>query len=80
MPQKQLSKEFVREWLIANDFMGKEGQLVPTMTDEWIETIRDRYIELFEIITGENFQPVNFEEIEIENAVNQWLEVGLDSK
>jgi phosphoribosylaminoimidazole-succinocarboxamide synthase len=80
LPQKQLSKEFVREWLIANDFMGKEGQLVPTMTDEWIETIRDRYIELFEIITGENFQPVNFEEIEIENAVNQWLEVGLDSK
>lgn len=79
-PQKQLSKEFVREWLIANDFMGKEGQVVPTMTDEWIETIRDRYIELFETITGERFRPVNFEEIEIETAVNQWLEVGLDSK
>ncbi len=80
LPQKQLSKEFVREWLIANDFMGKEGQVVPTMTDEWIETIRDRYIELFETITGERFRPVNFEEIEIETAVNQWLEVGLDSK
>ena len=80
LPQKQLSKEFVREWLIANDFMGKEGQLVPTMTDEWIETIRDRYVELFEIITGEDFHPVNFDEIEIENAVNQWLEAGLDSK
>lgn len=80
LPQKQLSKEFVREWLIANDFMGKEGQVVPTMTDEWIETIRDRYIELFETITGEDFHPVNFEEIEIENVVNQWLEVGLDSK
>jgi phosphoribosylaminoimidazole-succinocarboxamide synthase len=80
LPQKQLSKEFVREWLIANDFMGKEGQVVPTMTDEWIETIRDRYIELFETITGEDFHPVNFEEIEIETAVNQWLAVGLDSK
>ena len=80
LPQKQLSKEFVREWLIANDFMGKEGQVVPTMTDEWIETIRERYIELFEIITGVDFHPVNFDEIEIENAVNQWLEAGLDSK
>ncbi len=80
LPQKQLSKEFVREWLIANDFMGKEGQVVPTMTDEWIETIRERYIELFEIITGEDFHSVNFDEIEIENAVNQWLEAGLDSK
>lgn len=80
LPQKQLSKEFVREWLIANDFMGKEGQVVPTMSDEWIETIRERYIELFEIITGEDFQPVNFEQVEIENAVNQWLEFGLDSK
>ena len=80
LPQKQLSKEFVREWLIANDFMGKEGQVVPTMTDEWIETIRDRYIELFETITGEDFHPVNFEENEIETAVNQWLAVGLDSK
>jgi phosphoribosylaminoimidazole-succinocarboxamide synthase len=80
LPQKQLSKEFVREWLIANDFMGKEGQVVPTMTDEWIDIIRDRYIELYEIITGEGFLPVNFEEIEIENAVNQWLEDGLDSK
>jgi phosphoribosylaminoimidazole-succinocarboxamide synthase len=80
LPQKQLSKEFVREWLIANDFMGKEGQVVPTMTDEWIETIRDRYIELFETITGEDFHSVNFEESEIENAVNQWLDLGLASK
>jgi phosphoribosylaminoimidazole-succinocarboxamide synthase len=80
LPQKQLSKEFVREWLIANDFMGKEGQVVPTMTDEWIATIRDRYIELFETITGGDFQPVNFDETEIETRVNQWLAVGLDSK
>jgi len=55
--QKQLSKEFVREWLIANEFMGKEGQTVPEMTDEWIQTISNRYIELFEAVTGQSFQP-----------------------
>lgn len=80
LPQKQLSKEFVREWLIANHFMGKEGQVVPEMTDEWIDTIRERYIELFEIITGEKFKAVSFVENEIELAVNQSLEFGLDSK
>lgn len=55
--QKQLSKEFVREWLIANNFMGKEGQTVPEMTDEWIDTISKRYIELYENIIGESFVP-----------------------
>jgi phosphoribosylaminoimidazole-succinocarboxamide synthase len=55
--QKQLSKEFVREWLIANNFMGKEGQTVPEMTDEWIDTISKRYIELYENIIGEKFIP-----------------------
>lgn len=55
--QKQLSKEFVREWLIANDFMGKEGQQVPAMSAEWVNTISDRYIELFEKITGQPFVP-----------------------
>lgn len=55
--QKQLSKEFVREWLIANNFMGKEGQSVPEMTDEWIETISKRYIELYEKVIGEKFVP-----------------------
>lgn len=55
--QKQLSKEFVREWLIAHDFMGKEGQTVPEMSDEWVQTISNRYIELFEKVTGEKFQP-----------------------
>ncbi|MBV9987041.1 MAG: phosphoribosylaminoimidazolesuccinocarboxamide synthase [Chitinophagaceae bacterium] len=55
--QKQLSKEFVREWLIANNFMGKEGQTVPEMTDEWIDTISKRYIELFEKVTGKSFLP-----------------------
>lgn len=55
--QKQLSKEFVREWLIANNFMGKEGQTVPEMSEEWVKTISERYIELFEKVTGETFQP-----------------------
>lgn len=53
--QKQLSKEFVREWLIANNFMGKEGQTVPAMSDEWVNTISKRYIELYEKMTGEKF-------------------------
>ena len=53
--QKQLSKEFVREWLIANNFMGKEGQTVPEMPDEWVDTISKRYIELYEKVIGEKF-------------------------
>ena len=55
--QQQLSKEFVREWLIANNFMGKEGQTVPVMTDDWVETISKRYIELYEKVIGEPFRP-----------------------
>ncbi|MGN6194659.1 MAG: phosphoribosylaminoimidazolesuccinocarboxamide synthase [Ginsengibacter sp.] len=55
--QKQLSKEFVREWLIENNFMGKEGQQVPEMTDEWITIIRNRYIELYEKLIGKKFVP-----------------------
>jgi phosphoribosylaminoimidazole-succinocarboxamide synthase len=55
--QKQLSKEFVREWLIENNFMGKEGQQAPEMTDEWISIIRNRYIELYEKLIGEKFIP-----------------------
>ena len=55
--QQQLSKEFVREWLIANNFMGKEGQTVPEMTDEWIETISKKYIELYEKVIGTAFKP-----------------------
>lgn len=54
--QKQLSKEFVRQWLIANDFQGKEGQQIPEMTDEYIETVSERYIELYENIIGEKFE------------------------
>lgn len=55
--QKQLSKEFVREWLIENNFMGKEGQVVPEMTEAWITTISNRYIELYEKVIGEKFIP-----------------------
>ena len=53
--QKQLSKEFVRQWLIENNFMGKPGQVVPEMTDEYCESVSQRYIELYEHITGETF-------------------------
>jgi phosphoribosylaminoimidazole-succinocarboxamide synthase len=53
--QRQLSKEFVREWLMDNGFQGKEGQKVPEMTDEIVNSITDRYIELYEHITGEKF-------------------------
>jgi phosphoribosylaminoimidazole-succinocarboxamide synthase len=62
--QKQLSKEFVREWLIENGFMGKPGQVVPEMTDEWIQTISKRYIELYEKVIGEKFIPKVLDEKE----------------
>jgi phosphoribosylaminoimidazole-succinocarboxamide synthase len=68
-PQKQLSKEFVREWLIANNFMGKEGQTVPEMTDAWIETISRRYIELYEQLIGEKFVPQELTDEETETRV-----------
>lgn len=58
-PQKQLSKEFVREWLITNGFQGKTGQTVPVMSDEWVHQISKRYIELFETVTGQSFQPAD---------------------
>jgi phosphoribosylaminoimidazole-succinocarboxamide synthase len=54
-PQKQLSKEFVREWLMENGFQGQEGQQVPEMTDEFVNSVSERYIELYEKITGEKF-------------------------
>lgn len=62
--QKQLSKEFVREWLIANNFMGKEGQTVPHMSAEWVNTISKRYIELYEKVIGEAFVPEDLSEEE----------------
>lgn len=55
LPQKQLSKEFVRQWLISKNFQGLEGQTVPRMTDEYVKSVSDRYIELYENITGERF-------------------------
>src|ERR1700755_3050045 len=60
--QQQLSKEFVREWLIANNFMGKEGQTVPEMSDEWVKTISGRYIELYEKVIGQPFVPEKLSE------------------
>lgn len=63
--QKQLSKEFVREWLIANNFMGKEGQTVPGMTDEWVNTISQRYVELYEKVIGKKFVPEKLSDDEI---------------
>ncbi|WP_370392406.1 phosphoribosylaminoimidazolesuccinocarboxamide synthase [uncultured Winogradskyella sp.] len=63
-PQKQLSKEFVRQWLIANGFQGLEGQSVPYMSDDYISTVSDRYIELYENITGETFVKADVSNIE----------------
>ena len=71
--QKQLSKEFVREWLISNNFMGKEGQSVPEMNDEWIDTISKRYIELYEKVTGTPFVPEQPTDEAIVEAVNNAL-------
>ena len=76
LPQKQLSKEFVREWLIENGFQGKEGQQVPEMTDEVVAGITDRYIELYECITGEKLViEASTEDLtaRIENNVNNYL-------
>ena len=61
--QKQLSKEFVRQWLIANGFQGKEGQQIPEMTDEYIESVSERYIELYENIIGEKFAKADISNI-----------------
>jgi phosphoribosylaminoimidazole-succinocarboxamide synthase len=55
LPQKQLSKEFVREWLMANNFQGREGEVVPEMTDMFVNEVSERYIELYEKITGDEF-------------------------
>ena len=75
-PQKQLSKEFVRQWLINNGFQGKNGQQIPAMNDELIETISHRYIELYEKVTGEKFEKQSSEAIlkRIEKNINLALE------
>ena len=73
--QKQLSKEFVRQWLISNGFQGQEGQTVPEMSDEYIESVSERYIELYENITGEKFQKADVSNIEerIQKNVEAYL-------
>lgn len=73
LPQKHLSKEFVREWLIENDFMGKEGQNVPTMTDDFVNSVSDRYIHLYEMVTGKTFEKESSEGLfeKVEAALQQ---------
>lgn len=75
-PQRQLSKEFVRQWLIEHDFMGKAGQKVPEMTDEFCESVSERYIELYEHITGEKFVRGDESDLakRIEDNVTRYLE------
>ena len=72
--QKQLSKEFVREWLIANNFMGREGQSVPDMSDEWVNTISQRYIELYEQVIGSKFKPESLSEEETYERIIESLQ------
>ncbi len=73
--QRQLSKEFVREWLIENNFMGKESQTVPAMSDEWLEQISARYIELYEQVTGKTFERQDYSGADerMEQAVLRFL-------
>lgn len=73
MPQRQLSKEFVRQWLIQNGFQGKTGQTVPEMTDAWTEVISIRYIELYEAITGLHFIPESYTPNQIAEGISEWL-------
>ncbi len=75
-PQKQLSKEFVRQWLIEHNFMNEPGQTMPEITDEYAESVSDRYIELFEHITGEKFAKAEYSDdiaARIEKNVNEYL-------
>lgn len=72
--QKQLSKEFVREWLIENNFMGKAGQTVPEMTDEWVNTISKRYIELYEKVIGDDFIPEELTDEQTYNSIIKALQ------
>jgi len=75
-PQKQLSKEFVREWLMANGFQGKEGQQVPVMDDDFVNLVSERYIELFENITGEKFERADVSNVpaRVEGNIRKFLE------
>ena len=74
-PQKQLSKEFVRQWLIENGFQGKENQLIPEMSDDYCNEVSERYIELFELITGDKFikEDVSNVIVRVENNILDYL-------
>lgn len=74
-PQRQLSKEFVRQWLIDHDFMGKAGQQVPEMTDEFVQSVTDRYVELYEHIVGQEFKKDACADVNarIEKNISDWL-------
>jgi len=75
LPQEQLSKEFVRQWLIANNFQGKENQKVPEMSEEWVAEISEKYIHLFEKISGEKFLKVSLtSKREFENKINSVID------
>jgi phosphoribosylaminoimidazole-succinocarboxamide synthase len=74
-PQRQLSKEFVREWLMENGFQGLEGQLMPDMPEAFVESITNRYVELYSVMTGKEFKPRSYEHVveEIENNIKNTL-------
>ena len=77
-PQRQLSKEFVRQWLIEHDFMNEPGQVMPEITDEYADSVSERYIELYEHIVGEKFERETSNEdiaARIEKNVTDWLKV-----
>ncbi len=76
LPQKQLSKEFVRQWLIENGFQGLEGQRIPEMSEEFTQSVTDRYIELFEKVTGQNFEKRSYDDVlnTVEYNINHYLE------
>lgn len=79
-PQKQLSKEFVRQWLIEHDFMGKPGQKMPEMTDEYCESVAQRYIELYEDITGRKFQRNDQDDVDLEARIGKNVSEYLASR
>lgn len=80
LPQKQLSKEFVREWLLANHFMGLEGQQIPEIPDDFVQEISERYIELYQQVTGRQFEPNLVNDAETLLAVNAWIDTVLSGK
>jgi len=75
LPQKQLSKEFVRQWLIENGFQGKEGQNIPEMTEDYCNQVAERYIELFELITGDKFIKEDVSDVinRVEDNISNYL-------